>query len=86
MIATKAGLLIDGKAGEPTRNIVLLVGNDGRIEKVGEASKVTIPSGSEVIEAPGNTILAGLFDVHCHMLMISQNLEKRLLFLTHWKF
>ena len=78
MIAIKTGLLIDGKGGQPIQNGVVLVGNDGRIEKVGEASKVAIPSRSEVIEAPGKTVLPGLFDAHCHMLMISQSLEKRL--------
>ena len=78
MIAIKGGLLIDGKGGEPTRNGVVLIGNDGRIEKVAEASKVVIPAGSDIVEAPDKTILPGLFDAHCHMLMISQSLERRL--------
>ena len=78
MIAVKAGLLIDGKGEQPIRNGVVLVGNDRRIEKVGEASKVAIPSGCDFVEAPGDTILPGLFDAHCHILMISQSLEKRL--------
>jgi imidazolonepropionase-like amidohydrolase len=73
----KAGSLIDGKGGHPIKNGVVLVGDDGKIINVGEAAKVAIPSGSEVIEATGKTIIPGLFDAHCH-LMISQSLEKRL--------
>jgi imidazolonepropionase-like amidohydrolase len=78
MIAIKGGLLIDGKGGEPTRNGVVLIGNDGRIEKIAEASKVVIPAGSDIVEAPDKTILPGLFDAHCHILMVSQSLERRL--------
>ncbi|MGD0177756.1 MAG: amidohydrolase family protein [Candidatus Bathyarchaeia archaeon] len=78
MITIKAGLLIDGKGGQPIKNGVILVGNDGKIASVGDASKVAVPSGSEVIEATGKTVLPGIFDAHCHMLMISQSLEKRL--------
>jgi len=76
--AIKAGSLIDGKGGQPIKNGVILVGDDGRITNVGEAARVAIPSGSEVIEATGKTVIPGLFDAHCHMLMISQSLEKRL--------
>ena len=78
MKAIKAGSLIDGKGGQPIKNGVILLGDDGRITNVGEAAKVAIPSGSEVIEATGKTVIPGLFDAHCHMLMISQSLEKRL--------
>jgi imidazolonepropionase-like amidohydrolase len=78
VIAIKAGLLIDGKGGQPIKNGVILVGNDGKIASVGDVSKVTVPSGSDVIEATGKTVLPGIFDAHCHMLMISQSLEKRL--------
>jgi imidazolonepropionase-like amidohydrolase len=78
VITIKAGLLIDGKGGQPIKNGVILVGNDGKIASVGDASKVAVPSGSEVIEATGKTVLPGIFDAHCHMLMISQSLEKRL--------
>ena len=78
MITIKAGLLIDGKGGQPIKNGVILVGNDGKIASVGDVSKVAVPSGSDVIEAAGKTVLPGIFDAHCHMLMISQSLEKRL--------
>jgi len=78
VITIKAGLLIDGKGGQPIKNGVILVGNDGKIASVGDAAEVAVPSGSEVIEATGKTVLPGIFDAHCHMLMISQSLEKRL--------
>ncbi|HUK50479.1 MAG TPA: amidohydrolase family protein [Terriglobales bacterium] len=78
MIAIRAGLLIDGRGGQPLKNGLVLVGNDGRITKVGDASKIPIPSGSDTIEAQGRTILPGLFDSHCHMLMTTHSLEKRL--------
>jgi hypothetical protein len=45
MIAIKGGLLLDGRGVEATKSGVVLVGDGGRIEKVGEASNVVVPSG-----------------------------------------
>jgi imidazolonepropionase-like amidohydrolase len=78
VLAIKDAMLIDGRGGHPIQNGIVLVGNDGKIFSVGETPKVAIPSGSDVIEAAGRTVLPGLFDAHCHMLMTSQSLEKRL--------
>jgi len=78
MIAIRAGLLIDGKGGQPMKDGLVLTGDDGRIVRVGDASKIPIPSGTETLEVPGKTILPGLFDSHCHMLLTTHSLEKRL--------
>lgn len=77
MKAIKAGLLIDGNGGEPIKNGVVLV-EDGKISKIGSASKVPVPNGADLLDASARTVIPGLFDAHCHMLMISQSLEKRL--------
>jgi len=77
LIAIKTGLLIDGNGGEPTKNGVILL-DDKKITKVGPASKVAIPSQAELFDVADKTVMPGLFDSHCHMLMISQSLEKRL--------
>lgn len=77
MKAIKAGLLIDGNGGDPIRNGVVLV-EDGKIAKIGPASKVAIPGQAEVFDAADKTVMPGMFDAHCHILMTTPSIEKRL--------
>lgn len=77
MKAIKAGLLIDGNGGEPIRNGVVLV-EDGKIVKIGPAARVAIPGQAEVFDAADKTVMPGMFDAHCHILMTTPSIEKRL--------
>jgi imidazolonepropionase-like amidohydrolase len=49
-------------AGAPITNGVVLVGADGRIERVGTAAQVNVPAGYRVLEA--RVVTPGLIDAH----------------------
>jgi len=69
--ATKAlvgGTLIDGFAGPPIRNSVVLIDGD-KISAVGEAGTLAVPRGAEVISTEGMTVLPGLWDMHVHTMI-----------------
>lgn len=63
VIAVKAGLLIDGTAGEPVSNAVITVRN-GRIVAVGRE----VPSGARVVDLSKLTVLPGFIDCHVHLI------------------
>lgn len=52
---------MDG-SGAPIRDGVVLIGSDGRIERVGPASSVRVPSGYRTLEA--RVVTPGLIDAH----------------------
>jgi imidazolonepropionase-like amidohydrolase len=49
--------------------------NGNRIEEVGPAGEVEIPSGAEVIDVSGKTIMPGIVDVHAHIGNFRQGLS-----------
>jgi imidazolonepropionase-like amidohydrolase len=61
--AVRAGRLVDPEAGTIVANQVILV-QDGLIKAVGN---VEIPSGAEVVDLSGQTVLPGLVDAHNHL-------------------
>jgi imidazolonepropionase-like amidohydrolase len=65
-IAIRAGRLIDGTGAPPTANAVILIEGE-RITAVGP--NVAIPTGAEVIDLSGATVLPGLIDCHTHLLL-----------------
>jgi imidazolonepropionase-like amidohydrolase len=58
----------DGAADAPRRGWVVLV-RGSRIESVGPAARVTMPTGAERIELPGSTLLPGLIEGHSHLFL-----------------
>ena len=66
VIAVKAAHLLDPASGHTIDSAVVLV--RGRlIAEVGTASTVRIPSGAEVLDLGGATLLPGLIDAHVHL-------------------
>jgi imidazolonepropionase-like amidohydrolase len=62
----KAALLIDGSAGEPIRDAMVVV--DGhRIAAVGPSAAVAVPNGATIIDLGSRTLLPGLIDLHAHL-------------------
>ena len=65
-VAIVGATLIDGRGGPAIPDSVVIVRGD-RIAAVGKRASVTIPSGAEVVEANGLTLLPGLIDSHFHI-------------------
>ncbi len=65
--ALTGGTLINGFGGKPLRNSVILLRGD-RIEKIGTAESLPVPSGYERISTEGMTVLPGIWDMHVHLL------------------
>jgi imidazolonepropionase-like amidohydrolase len=63
--AIVGGTLVDGTDAPPIDNSVVVVRN-GRIAAVGARSKVTVPKGMLVVNAEGQTLLPGLWEMHTH--------------------
>lgn len=64
--------LIDGTGAPPRQHISLLLRN-GRIEKIGET--MTVPSGVQVRELAGKTVMPGLISAHSHLGLIVDDAE-----------
>ena len=63
-VVVKAARLIDGKGGQPTGPVMVLVEGD-RIAAVGP--KIDVPAGARVIDLGQATLLPGLIDLHTHL-------------------
>ncbi|SPE33485.1 Amidohydrolase [Candidatus Sulfopaludibacter sp. SbA3] len=61
VVAIRGARVVDG-TGSPARAQVVVI-RRGRIESVGGAA----PAGARVIDAAGQTLLPGLFDLHTHL-------------------
>lgn len=62
----RAGRLFDATSDNIRENMVIVIVGD-RIQSVGQASTVTIPSGANVIDLSHATVLPGLIDCHTHL-------------------
>src|SRR3954453_15278107 len=61
VIAIVGATLIDGRGGPAVPDSVVLV-RGARIAAVGKRTSIRIPSGAEVVDAKGLTLLPGLID------------------------
>jgi len=69
MKALVGGTLVDGFAGPPIQNSVILVDGD-KISAVGQVGTLAVPKGAEVISTEGMTVLPGLWDMHVHTMIV----------------
>jgi imidazolonepropionase-like amidohydrolase len=64
--------LIDGTGAPPREHVSLLLRN-GRIEKIGQ--RLVVPSGVQVRELSGKTVMPGLISAHSHLGLIVDDAE-----------
>ena len=67
----KADKVFTGDGAAHAGWVVLVSGN--RIAGVGPADKIAAPSGAEIVDLPGMTLLPGLIDLHSHVLLYPYN-------------
>lgn len=68
-IALVGGQLLDGYAGPPVTDGVVLLEGD-RILAAGPRHRVTLPPDARIIDTSGRTMLPGLIDAHVHVDLI----------------
>ena len=66
--ALVGGTLIDGFAGPPIRNSVVLIDGD-KITAVGQIGSLAVPADAQVISTEGMSVLPGLWDMHVHTMI-----------------
>jgi len=62
-----ADRMLDVTTGRYVDHPAILVGEDGKIEKIGSLASMQLPAGTKHIDLPGETLLPGLIDMHVHM-------------------
>ena len=67
-IAIVGGLLIDATGAAPRHDMTVLIDRD-RIVEVGPMEQVKVPSGAQVIDAAGMTVMPGLIDSNQHVVL-----------------
>ncbi|HTD61013.1 MAG TPA: hypothetical protein VK679_10195, partial [Gemmatimonadaceae bacterium] len=65
VVAIAHATVIDPGPGSVTANQTVII-RDHRIAQVGDAARVAIPSNARVIDATGQYLIPGLWDMHVH--------------------
>ena len=64
--ALRGARLVDGSGGAPLDNATIVI-RDGRIVAIGPSAGTPVPSGAEVVDYAGKTIIPGLISDHSHV-------------------
>jgi imidazolonepropionase-like amidohydrolase len=58
--------VIDGTGAAPRPNQTIVI-SQGRIQSSGNAADIAVPSGAQVLDLPGHTVIPGLVGMHEHL-------------------
>jgi len=67
-----AARYLDVNTGRYIDNPAILVGDDGRIQQIGNLASMQLPAGTKQIDLAGKTLLPGLIDMHVHVDSLAQ--------------
>ncbi|HWC57038.1 MAG TPA: amidohydrolase family protein, partial [Sphingomicrobium sp.] len=62
-----ADRMLDVTSGRYVDHPAILIGDDGKIQQVGNIASMQLPAGVKHIDLPGETLLPGFIDMHVHM-------------------
>ena len=68
----RAGRLLDVRTGKIITNQIIVIRGD-RIERVSDASAITIPPSAKVVDLSKETVLPGLIDAHTHIFLTGED-------------
>ncbi len=72
VVYVRAGHLLDVRSGQMLADRVIVVRGD-KIERVGSAAEIAIPSGAHVVDLSAATVLPGLIDAHTHIFLTGES-------------
>lgn len=58
---------LDVRTGHYVANPAILVGDDGKIQAIGNLASMSLPQGTRQIDLKGQTLVPGLIDMHVHL-------------------
>ena len=58
---------LDVRTGRYQANPAILIGDDGRIQAIGQLASMSVPAGTTTVDLAGMTLLPGLIDMHVHL-------------------
>ena len=62
-----ADRMLDVRTGRYVDHPAIVVGDDGRIQQIGQIASMQLPAGVKHIDLPGETLVPGLIDMHVHL-------------------
>ena len=62
-----ADRMLDVTSGRYVDHPAILIGDDGKIQQIGNIASMQLPAGTKHIDLPGETLLPGFIDMHVHM-------------------
>ena len=62
-----ADRMLDVTTGRYVDRPAIVIGDDGKIQQIGNLASLQLPAGAKHIDLPGETLLPGLIDMHVHM-------------------
>ena len=67
-----ADRMLDVTTGRYVDHPAIVIGDDGRIQQIGNLASMQLPAGTKQIDLPGETLLPGLIDMHVHLTSLAE--------------